>query len=159
MLRELYSRAKKGAQGDILKFAASCRVLGFRHLDKPGLFEQGTSGIGEGSGRLLFQNAGRVQALRAAYANTAAPTVISSIKSEIEQTGVKVEVNNKYKIELILGDRGGIEAKVGDLINLRTAARARKDFKESDRIRDELLKMGVELEDHKDRPTTWRLKR
>ena len=159
MLRELYSRAKKGAQGDILEFAASCRLLGFRHMDKPGLFEHGTSGIGEGSGRLLFQNAGRVQALRAAYANTAAPTVISSIKSEIEQTGVKVEVNNKYKIELILGDRGGIEAKVGDLINLRTAARARKDFKESDRIRDELLKMGVELEDHKDRPTTWRLKR
>jgi cysteinyl-tRNA synthetase len=158
VLRELYSRAKKGTQGDVLEFAASCRLLGFRSLDKPGLFEQGTSGIGEGSGRLLFQNAGRVQALRAAYANTAAPEVISSITSDIEQTGAKVEVNNKYKIELVLGDRGGIEAKIRDLISLRTAARSRKDFKESDRIRDELLKMGVELEDHKDRPTTWKLK-
>jgi cysteinyl-tRNA synthetase len=159
ILRELYSRAKKGAQGDILEFAASCRLLGFRNLDKPGLFEQGTSGIGEGSGRLLFQNAGRVQALRAAYANTAAPEVISSITSEIEQTGAKVEVNIKYKIELVLGDRGGIEAKVRDLINLRTAARSRKDFKESDRLRDELAAMGVELEDRKDGPTIWRLKR
>jgi cysteinyl-tRNA synthetase len=163
VLRELYSRAKRGAQKDIFEFAASCRLLGFRHLDKPGLFEQGTSGIGEGSARLLFSNAARVQALRAAYANTAAPSVISSIKSEIERTGVKVEVDNKYNIELVLGDRGGIEAKVDDLINLRTAARARKDFKESDRIRDELVAMGVVLKDGKDADgnpvTTWEIAR
>jgi cysteinyl-tRNA synthetase len=36
---------------------------------------------------------------------------------------------------------------------LRTAARARKDFKESDRIRDELAAMGVVLKDSKN-PTT-----
>jgi cysteinyl-tRNA synthetase len=153
VLRELYSRAKKGTQEDILEFAASCRLLGFRHLDKPGLFEQGTSGIGEGAAHLLFENADRVQALRAAYANTAGPTVISSIKSEIEHTGVKVEVDDKINIELVLGDRSGIEAKVSDLISLRTAARARKDFKESDRIRDELAAMGVVLKDSKN-PTT-----
>ena len=44
-------------------------------------------------------------------------------------------------------------------VEARTAARARKDFKESDRIRDGLVAMGVELEDYKDRPTTWKLKR
>ncbi len=157
-LREQYSRAKKGTQKDILEFAASCRLLGFRHLDKPGLFEQGTSGIGEGSSRLLFSNADRVQALRAAYANTAAASVISSITSEIEQTGVKVEVDNKYNVELILGDRRGIEAKVNALINLRTAARARKDFRESDRIRDELAAMGVVIKDSKE-GTTWEIAR
>src|SRR6204780_3732520 len=64
-LRELFSRAKRGTEKNILEFAASCRLLGFRNLDKPGLFEQGTSGIGEGSARLLLQNAERVQALRA----------------------------------------------------------------------------------------------
>ena len=38
----------------------------------------------------------------------------------------------------------GIDAKqVDELISARTAARARKDFKESDRIRDELAAMGV----------------
>jgi len=159
-LRELYSRAKKGSQKDILEFASSCRLLGFRHLDKPGLFEQRISGIGEGSASLLFENASRVQALRAAYANTA-PSVVSSIKSEIEQTGVKVEVNNRYKIELVLGDRSGLEAKVGDLIELRMAARVRKDFKESDRIRDQLAAMGVVLKDGKDADgnpkTTWEI--
>jgi cysteinyl-tRNA synthetase len=157
VLRELYSRAKRGTETDILEFAASCRLLGFRHLDKPGLFEQGTSGIGEGSAHLLFENADRVQALRAAYANAAAPTVISSIKSEIEHTGVKVEVDDKCNIELVLGDRSGIDAKVDGLINLRTAARARKDFKESDRIRDQLAAMGVTLRDFKD-PVTGEMK-
>jgi len=156
-LRELYLRAKRGTQADILEFAASCRLLGFRNLHKPGLFEQGTSGIGEGSGRLLFQNAERVQALRAAYANTASPDVISSIKSEIEHTGVKVEVDERYNIELVLGDRGGIEARVRSLIDLRTAARAQKDFAESDRIRDQLSAMGITLRDFKD-PVTGEMK-
>jgi cysteinyl-tRNA synthetase len=51
------------------------------------------------------------------------------------------------------------EDRVTALIDARTKARAAKNFAESDRIRDELAKMGIELEDHKDRPTTWKLKR
>jgi cysteinyl-tRNA synthetase len=156
-LRELYSRARKGTQEDILEFAASCRLLGFRNLAKPGLFEQGTSGIGEGSGQFLFKNAAKVQALRAAYANDT-PIAISSITTEIESTGVKVSVNDKFKIELVSGDRTNIEAKVKDLVDLRTAARARKDFKESDRIRDELAAMGVVIKDSKE-GTTWDIAR
>jgi cysteinyl-tRNA synthetase len=58
----------------------------------------------------------------------------------------------------------GIDAKqIDDLIADRTAARARKDFKESDRIRDELAAMGVVLKDGKDadgKPTTtWEIAR
>jgi cysteinyl-tRNA synthetase len=45
------------------------------------------------------------------------------------------------------------------LLEARAAARKTKNFKESDRIRDELATMGVELEDHKDKPTTWKLKK
>src|SRR5712671_735183 len=44
-------------------------------------------------------------------------------------------------------------------INERNAARKAKNFAEADRIRDELAAMGVELEDHKDRPTTWKPKK
>jgi cysteinyl-tRNA synthetase len=54
-------------------------------------------------------------------------------------------------------------ARVEHLIEARTAARARKDFKESDRIRDELAAMGVVLKDGKDadgKPvTTWEIAR
>jgi cysteinyl-tRNA synthetase len=44
------------------------------------------------------------------------------------------------------------------LISDRTAARARKDFKESDRIRDELAAMGVAIKDSKE-GTTWEVAR
>ena len=51
--------------------------------------------------------------------------------------------------------------QVDRLIADRAAARARKDFKESDRIRDELAAMGVAIKDGKDadgKPvTTWEI--
>jgi len=49
-------------------------------------------------------------------------------------------------------------AKVQALIDARTAARAAKDFAESDRIRDELAAMGVVLKDSKG-GTTWEVAR
>jgi cysteinyl-tRNA synthetase len=50
------------------------------------------------------------------------------------------------------------ENKVVSLIEARTAARAEKNFRESDRIRDELAAMGVVLKDSKD-GTTWEIAR
>jgi cysteinyl-tRNA synthetase len=52
------------------------------------------------------------------------------------------------------GDLEALEAKVAPLIEARAAARGRKDFAESDRIRDELLAMGVEIKDGPE-GTTW----
>ena len=45
------------------------------------------------------------------------------------------------------------------LVDARNAARKAKNFREADRIRDELKAMGIELEDHKDGTTTWKAKR
>jgi cysteinyl-tRNA synthetase len=50
------------------------------------------------------------------------------------------------------------EGKVVNLIEARNAARKAKNFKESDRIRDELAAMGVVLKDSKD-GTTWEIAR
>jgi cysteinyl-tRNA synthetase len=50
------------------------------------------------------------------------------------------------------------ESKIVSLIDARAAARKAKDFKESDRIRDELAAMGVVLKDSKD-GTTWEIAR
>jgi cysteinyl-tRNA synthetase len=49
-------------------------------------------------------------------------------------------------------------SKVEGLISARNAARQSKDFKESDRIRDELAAMGVVLKDSKE-GTTWEIAR
>ena len=54
----------------------------------------------------------------------------------------------------------GIDAsKVDALIEARLAARAAKNWKESDRIRDELAAMGVTIKDNKDGTTSWEVKR
>jgi cysteinyl-tRNA synthetase len=54
----------------------------------------------------------------------------------------------------------GIDAStIERLIDERNATRKVKNFKEADRIRDELNAMGIELEDHKDGTTTWNVKR
>jgi cysteinyl-tRNA synthetase len=50
------------------------------------------------------------------------------------------------------------ETEIADAIEARKAARARKDFKESDRIRDELLAKGIVLRDSA-AGTTWEVKR
>src|SRR5262245_30525424 len=55
----------------------------------------------------------------------------------------------------VLGDSGRIDT----LIDARNTARETKDFNEADRIRDELHALGIELEDHKDGTTTWKVKR
>jgi cysteinyl-tRNA synthetase len=59
--------------------------------------------------------------------------------------------------------RGVDASRVDALVAERAAARARKDFKESDRIRDALAAMGVAIKDGKDadgKPvTTWEIAR
>jgi cysteinyl-tRNA synthetase len=68
-------------------------------------------------------------------------------------------------IELLAQDvDSGLEAKVEILIAARLEARKRKDFKEGDRIRDELASMGIQLKDSKNKETgeietTWEVKR
>ncbi|MGZ8415713.1 MAG: cysteine--tRNA ligase [Methyloceanibacter sp.] len=57
-----------------------------------------------------------------------------------------------------------VRSKANVLINARNAARAAKDFKEADRIRDELVAMGITLKDAKDPKTgelvtTWEVAR
>jgi len=63
--------------------------------------------------------------------------------------------NEVYSYGMVVGD-GPSEIEVRSLIEARAAARARKDFKESDRIRDELAAMGVVIKDSKE-GTTWEM--
>jgi cysteinyl-tRNA synthetase len=55
----------------------------------------------------------------------------------------------------VLADVGHIE----ELVAARDAARKAKNFAEADRIRDELAKMGVVLEDSKGGKTKWEVAR
>jgi cysteinyl-tRNA synthetase len=61
------------------------------------------------------------------------------------------------------GEKRDLTEAAARLIDARKDARARKDFKESDRIRDELAAMGVVVKDGKDANgnpvTTWEISR
>jgi cysteinyl-tRNA synthetase len=52
-------------------------------------------------------------------------------------------------------DTAAVQGKIDE----RLAARAAKNWAESDRLRDELKAMGVQLKDNKDGTTTWEVAR
>ena len=53
-----------------------------------------------------------------------------------------------------------VDAKeIADAIEARLTARKSRDFRESDRIRDELLAKGIRLKDNPDGTTSWEVKR
>ena len=58
----------------------------------------------------------------------------------------------------IAGEVSSPNDQISKLISMRNAARDAKNYKEADRIRDELAKMGVVLHDTKD-GTTWEIAR
>jgi cysteinyl-tRNA synthetase len=73
---------------------------------------------------------------------------------------------NKVAVAVTYGPGGPNidETRVDALIGARSAARSAKDFKEADRIRDELAAMGITLKDAKDPKTgelvtTWEVAR
>ena len=76
---------------------------------------------------------------------------IRAFKATLDLLGLRV---NELNPNISKSDQSTIETKIA----LRNAARARKDFKESDRIRDELAAMGVVIKDSKE-GTTWEIAR
>jgi cysteinyl-tRNA synthetase len=66
-----------------------------------------------------------------------------------------IDLLAKEEVELSEKEIGDIEARIAE----RNAARARKDWKGADRIRDELLASGIQLKDNKDGTTSWQVRR
>jgi cysteinyl-tRNA synthetase len=160
-LRDLFSRAKRGGLNEELEFASACKFLGFRELNRPGLFESGVSAINVDQGISKYSET--VRKLRAGIANNISEVERTELLSFIRKDGLDANIAPNGKITLVRGDRQAVERKVNQLIADRTAARASKDFEKSDAIRGELEKMGVVLKDGKDadgKPvTTWEIAR
>jgi cysteinyl-tRNA synthetase len=83
--------------------------------------------------------------------------VLPVFRASLKLMGIKLskpanlDADNSARLDLM--------DKVDPLIEERNAARVRKDWKESDRIRDELKAMGVVIKDNKDGTTTWEVAR
>jgi cysteinyl-tRNA synthetase len=82
---------------------------------------------------------------------------VEQLKRKIESWGVAVDLKNGV-LSISKPDGGDLTQRIEQLIETRTEARARKDWAESDRIRDELAAMGIAIKDSKN-GTTWEVAR
>ena len=96
------------------------------------------------SGRTEASGSAPIEIKRTLKASAMLLGLLGKMKREYLESNPKAVTVNKAVVDALIADR--------------TAARARKDFKESDRIRDELAAMGVVIKDSKE-GTTWEIAR
>jgi cysteinyl-tRNA synthetase len=82
----------------------------------------------------------------------------AQLKASANLLGVLLQTKSERDAAAI--EEAAIDRKqIDGLIAERAAARARRDWAESDRLRDKLAELGVSLKDTKDGVTTWEVKR
>jgi cysteinyl-tRNA synthetase len=106
------------------------------------------------------------QKIRSVVSRLDSSSNVTSTTSSIDVVFVKpMDSWKKYGPPFISKDDFELiteEIGIGELnrrVEERLEARRSKDFANSDRIRDELKAKGIELEDHKDGTTTWKVSR
>jgi cysteinyl-tRNA synthetase len=163
ILRKQFSE-KSITQGLTPEFFQNCEFLGLLNGENIGALED-THVLGSNvQPHRLFDAIPYVMNFRVGIANKL-PEVVQRAQSDLAAIGIKA-VNRRdafVNIEPLDKSSELDSAAINTLIADRTAARARKDFKESDRIRDELAAMKVVLKDGKDAngnpTTTWEIAR
>jgi len=84
---------------------------------------------------------------------------VSSILGDLDNLGLQIIEREPSLLEISRkSKKSAFDETVQRLVEVRNRARTAKNWGESDRIRDELAKMGVVLKDTKD-GTTWEIAR
>jgi cysteinyl-tRNA synthetase len=161
-LHQLFEAAERDASS-VLQFTRAASFLGFKNLHRPGFFHANFAGS-----ELGLEERQQTHFYKMAVAN-GFQTIARSIQSDLAKEGYILKLNSGG--DLFVGDKASQDApgsnadpelalkqKVQTLIASRATARAAKDFREADRIRDELANMGVVLKDSKE-GTTWEIAR
>jgi len=157
VLRANYKLARGGGSKEKSQFLMDCQFLGLLRHNRLWVHLQGVMGRNT---RGLPVPHNDVRMLRIAIANN-----LLDLRQEAEKklasVGLGAEIAADGNVTLVPVSQGAkdLEKRIDDLITERNAARRAKNFKESDRIRDELKSMGVELDDHKDGTSTLKVAR
>jgi cysteinyl-tRNA synthetase len=157
-LRAIYRKAQRDDKHSYHLLNAAV-FLGLFDLQNVGALIPSTSGSATieqlGRHRDLFLK------VQAASANSR-PDIVKQANNMIADQGIAFKISpNDGFVQLNRVSEAGTSSetdRVKQLIEARNAARAAKNWKESDRIRDELAAMGVVLKDSKD-GTTWEIAR
>jgi cysteinyl-tRNA synthetase len=158
VLRKQFSE-KSLIDGLTKDFFQNCEFLGLLNGDNIGaLVDEHVSGSNV-QPHLLFDAMPYVRNFRVGIANKR-PEIIEHAERELAAIGVKaVDLHDGFISVTALDKSDELDsAAIDALVAKRTEARNRKDWKESDRIRNELAAMGVVLKDSKD-GTTWEIAR
>ena len=158
VLREQFS-SRNPMDGLGKEFFQNCEFLGLVDPETVGTLEA-EHVSGSVAPKLLFDSMPIVLRLRAGVANSR-PDVVERATNELRELGVSWRDRREgyFELQPLTKDAEIDTQKIEELLASRIAARKAKNFKESDRIRDELAAMGVVLKDNKDGTTTWEVAR
>jgi cysteinyl-tRNA synthetase len=156
-LRAGYKLARDGGDREKSQFLMDCQFLGLLRHNKLWVHMRGVSA--RGARGYPMQSEADVRTLRISVANNL-PLLRKDVLGKFASAGLSAEISDDGDVTVVPLSRSAddFDKKVQDLIQARDIARREKNFKESDRIRDELAKMGVVLKDTKD-GTTWEIAR
>ena len=132
------------------------RLLGFRAFGQAWLLQPRIAApTCSASGRKSADPTTRADvAARAATAN-ANFSVANTLHDQIVHEGFRVTISDEGVMTVGNVTSAEFEKRVVKIIADRTAARAAKNWAESDRLRDELADLGVAIKDNKDGTTSW----
>jgi cysteinyl-tRNA synthetase len=132
--------------------------LGLFHITTIGAYSRGVVSKNLGADR-TFPLHDKIEALKVALINQDSDQ-LRTITDQIADVGISVDIHpgGSPTLKPQAEDKADTGGEIERLIEARNEARKTKNFKESDRIRDELAAKGIVL---KDGPsgTTWEVKR
>src|SRR6202167_4806614 len=156
VLRANYKAARDGGYKEKNQFLMDCQFLGLLRHNKLWVHMQGVSGRNTRGLPIAYEEA---RNLTISVANNL-PELRQETQKVLATKGLGAQIDGDGNVTMIPLTEAtkNIEVKIEQMIADRNAARNAKNFAESDRIRDELAKMGVVLKDSKD-GTTWEIAR
>ncbi|MFA7305392.1 MAG: cysteine--tRNA ligase [Hyphomicrobium sp.] len=147
-------------------FASAAGFLGLKDLDKPQYFTDVIASYIPEDREADYKKSHASLVHFKNYSANGAISVAETYRRDALSHGVVVRIEtDTVQINFAGGeDKEPTETRVKRLVDARLDARKRKDFAESDRIRDELAKMGISLKDTKNKETgeietTWEVSR
>jgi len=157
-LRRLYKTAGQGDKAAGRQLFFDAHYLGFFNEQNLRFHLRGVSSGGAVSMDTLFENIDTVERMKVALIN-GTHFIYEELEQELKAKGLAAK-NKRGRLELYALEKGSSipSSLIEDKISQREKARAAKDFAEADRIRDELLAMGVALKDGPE-GTTWEIAR
>ena len=159
-LSRLHQSAKLGGEG-VKVFQSTLRLLGFNRLENYRQFDISVAAyVPPDKQEVVDPLEDQIAQFRVLEANSLF-SQSATVASRLSLSGIQIRSNELGGVTLQFYDKDDEteKARIQSMVESRLEARKAKNWAESDRIRDELAKMGIAIKDNKDGTTSWEVKR